>query len=659
MRTSTGASRSAWIAAGAYFLITIALTWPLARGIARDVAWDLGDSLLNMWILAWDAEQLKAILRGDFARVRTFFDANIFHPEPRTLAYSEHLFAQAVQAFPIYLATRNPILCYNLLFLSTFVLCGLGTFLLVRDLTRNTPAAFLAGLLFAFAPYRFAQVSHLQVLSVQWMPFVLYGFRRYFDGGRPRALAGAAAALVAQNLSCGYYLLYFAPLAGMYVAWEIATRGRWRDRRMWRHLATAAVAVAIAMAPFLLPYKRVRDTLQLSRDVVEISRYSADVYSYFTAFEHNRAWGSIVREYPKPEGELFPGMVPLILGLASIAAWIVQSFRLKAEATGDIVASGFSRKAIVRSLFVVAAAHVAMATIVLFRRRVDIELAFLSIRATDITRLLVIAAACAIVALLLSPRARARVVGALHQPEAIFITILVAAWWLSLGPSPRVYGRVLEIWAPYKTLFDYVPGYDAVRAPARFAMIVALALAILAGVVVARVRRASMAAGVLGLAFLLESHSLPFLVNVMVPLRHFATPEARVYRPRAAPPIYHAVARVRSDAVLLEIPFNEPDYDVRAVYYSTAHWRKLVNGYSGFFPLRYSRLAAILRAFDRADDIAWRALAEVGVTHVIVHEGAYLDDEGLRFSAWLRARGAVEVSRDRADVLFELPAPPP
>ncbi len=82
-----------------------------------------------MWALAWDCQQLLAILRGDFARLATFFDANIFHPLPLTLAYSEHFIAQAVQVLPVWALTGNPILCYNLLYLSTFVLSGLGAYL--------------------------------------------------------------------------------------------------------------------------------------------------------------------------------------------------------------------------------------------------------------------------------------------------------------------------------------------------------------------------------------------------------------------------------------------------------------------------------------------------------------------------------------------------
>src|SRR6185503_7257791 len=178
--------RRASHALAAYLVITIAVTWPLARGLGRDVAWDLGDSLLNMWILSWDGEQIRHILSGDVSRVQSFFEANVFFPVPHALAYSEHLIAQAVQIFPVYLVTANPILCYNLLFISTFVLSGLGMYLLVRELTGSGVAAFTAGLLFAFAPYRVPQSSHLQVLSSQWMPFVCYGLVRYFDTQRLR-----------------------------------------------------------------------------------------------------------------------------------------------------------------------------------------------------------------------------------------------------------------------------------------------------------------------------------------------------------------------------------------------------------------------------------------------------------------------------------------
>ena len=318
-RLPSGRARATVYATLGYAAVAVLMTWPLAAGITRDVAWDLGDSVLNMWILAWDGEQLRGILQGHYSHLRHFFDANIFHPAPLTLAYSEHLVPQAIQIFPIYALTKNPILCYNLLFLSTFVLSGLGMFLFAREVTGSTAAAVVGGLLFAFAPYRIPQSSHLQVLSSEWMPFALYGFRRYFDGGRTRAWIGASAAVILQGLSSGYYLLYFSPFALAYVVWEMWRKGRLTDRRTWLALVAAAAVAALVIAPFVIPYVRASRELALSRSLSETTRLSADVYSYATASTAQRFWGERIADvFPKREGELFPGAVPLLLALVGI-----------------------------------------------------------------------------------------------------------------------------------------------------------------------------------------------------------------------------------------------------------------------------------------------------------------------------------------------------
>jgi hypothetical protein len=113
--------RSAAVAALAYAGLAVVLTWPLILGIGSDVPGDLGDSLLNMWILAWGAEHAPQVLTGALSW-RDFWNANIFHPEPLTLALSEHLFGQTLQILPVYWISGNIILCYNLLFLSSFAM---------------------------------------------------------------------------------------------------------------------------------------------------------------------------------------------------------------------------------------------------------------------------------------------------------------------------------------------------------------------------------------------------------------------------------------------------------------------------------------------------------------------------------------------------------
>lgn len=652
-RQGPGHAREASYATVAYAAIALVMTWPLAAGLTRDVAWDLGDSVLNMWILAWDCDQLRALLQGHLSRVQHFFDANIFHPAPLTLAYSEHLVPQAIQIFPIYALTRNPILCYNLLFLSTFVLSGLGMFLFAREVTGSTAAAFIGGLLFAFAPYRIPQASHLQILSSQWMPLALYGFRRYFEGGRTRALIGGTAALVIQGLSSGYYLLYFSPFAFAYVLWEMWRRRRLADRRTWFALVAAAVLAAALISPFVVPYLRVSRELQLARSLPETTRLSADVYSYATASTAQRFWGHHIADvFPKAEGELFPGVVPVLLAIIGIVA-AGRTQRLPADPENRSP----SRAVLARILWIVAAVHALAAGITIVFRRVTLNLWLFDVRLGNASQLLLRSAIAYGVAMYLSPAMRARA-AAFMRSRGFFVLALLAAAWLSLGPSPQVLGRPLDLASPYRFLWTYVPGFEGLRVPARFAMIVALMLATLGALGAAVVARMRHGLGMLALfaaIFLYEAGAERFVVNGMSPLKEYATPVARLELPRRAPFVYRAVGQLPTAAVIADLPLGQSDYDVRAMYYSIDRWRPIVNGYSGFFPPHYGQVKVALSEVPRHPDVSLDVLRQLGVTHVIVHEAAYLDAEGRETTATLRTLGANEVFRDNTDVLLALP----
>jgi len=632
----------------AYAAIAVVMTWPLAAGMTRDVAWDLGDSVLNMWILAWDCEQLRGILQGHYSHLRHFFDANIFHPAPLTLAYSEHLVPQAIEIFPIYALTKNPILCYNLLFLSTFVLSGLGMFLFAREVTGNTAAAVVGGLLFAFAPYRIPQSSHLQVLSSQWMPFAMYGFRRYFEGGRTRALIGATAAVIVQGLSSGYYLLYFSPFAVAYVLWEMWRTGQLKDRRMWFALSAAAGVTALVIAPFVVPYFRASRELELSRSLSETTRLSADIYSYATASTAQRFWGERSGNIlPKREGELFPGAVPLLLALAGILA---------SARTPSIRDAHTTRTIIARLLFVFAVLHAVAAAATISFRRLTLDLWLFDVRLGNVTQLLLRGAIAYGIALYLSPAMRGRA-AAFMRSGGFFVLALIAAAWLSLGPSPQVLGRPLDLASPYRFLWTYIPGFEGLRVPARFAMIVALMLAVLGALgaaAVARVRHGVIVLGVLAALFLYEAGAAPFVVNGMSPVQGLVTPPARLELPRRAPLVYRAVDQLPANAVIADLPLGEADYDLRAMYYSIERWRRIVNGYSGFFPPHYGRVKVALSEVPRHPEVSMEMFRDLGVTHVIVHESAYLGTEGRDTTATLRGLGATEIFRDGSDVLVAL-----
>jgi hypothetical protein len=636
-----------------YTVSAIVMTWPLATALPSAIPWDLGDPLLNSWIVAWSADHLWRFLAGDLHAFDGYWHANIFHPAPYALAYSEHLFAQALQILPVWALTKNPVLCYNLLFLSTFVLSGLGMYLLTRELTGDARVAVVAGLCYGFAPYRISQYSHLQVLSSQWMPFALYGLKRYLDTGRARALAGGAAALVAQALSCGYYLVFFTPVALAYVAFGILTRPRARTIRVLGQITLAAIVVVAMTWPFVRPYLALRTLGFPQRPLAEVAAYSADTQSYLTAYESQWVWGSRLRRYPKAEGELFPGLVVILLAMTGVAA--DGRARWKAAADGGAPAW---RRVVASVAAFAAVAGVAVVIALLVTGRISVRMGEAQIRATSLSGAVARMMAAVAVLLAMSRRARTAAKEWLRSDLAWYALLFVAAAVLSCGPTLRSGGRVLDDPAPYAWLYHHVPGFDGLRVPARFGMVATLSLCVLGGgglhSLTRRTRHPGPWLAAAALLVLAEGGVAPLPLNATEAPNVYAEPDRRLYIDGRPPAVYEALRALPPDAVVLELPLGFARWDVRAVFYSTVHWRRLVNGYSGGTPQQYATTSAALSRLETEPSVAWSGLRATGATHVVVHRGAYLNGRAAAVVQWLENAGATRIGDYGTDRLFRV-----
>jgi hypothetical protein len=638
----------------AYAALTIAFTWPVTAGLASDVPGDLGDSLLNMWILAWGADHLPGLLAGP-AGWNAFWHGNIFHPEPYSLALSEHLFGQVLQIAPVYAATGNAILAYNLIFLSTFVLSAFGAFLLVRDLTGDWRAGFVAGLVYGFLPYRIAQIAHVQVLSSQWMPFALWGIHRYIAHGSTRALAGGTAALVMQNWSCGYYLLFFAPFVPLFAIQQLWTFGRLPDRRAWIGLSAAAAATLVLTVPFLMPYLEVQRLYSFERPLGEIVYYSGNVWSYLTAPLDVHAWGRVLRWHEGAEGDTFLGTAAAILALVAIAASVVEARR----GTPVQADSGRWRRI---ATWVVGMALVLQAwgfMMAFLAGGFMFDVAGITIRATTPVRLLVQTAALLALLLVLSPRARAWAARWIRLPVPFFVGVLILAMWLSLGPEPHAGPELISGMGLYSLLYEHVPGFTGLRVPARYAMVSGLFLSVLAGFGTATLLRRPWGLAAVGCAaalIVVDAAAMPLTINRTWGERE-TTPPERVYPPSGAPRVYHRIAALPAGTVVAEFPFGDPAWEIRYVYYASLHRQPIVNGYSGAYPPAYKNRVAALTLYAVNGDAAWQALLDAGTTHVVVHVPAFANPhEPGHFASWLESRGARLVeSFAEGDALYAMP----
>jgi hypothetical protein len=290
--------------------LTCVMTYPQARQMDR-VSVDTADPLLSTWRLAWFAHQLP---RDPLH----LYDANIFYPERRTLAYSDAMLVPSLTIAPAVWLGMHQLLAYNLLLLSGFALSGAAMFLLVRSLTHHVGAALFAGFVFAFLPFRFMHYAHLELQMSYWMPLCLWSLHKCAAGGRMRdgVLTGLFFAL--QMLSSWYYGIFFAtfllPVGGAILLGE----GLKKAARAIKPLVAGAALALVLIVPFAIPYFQARQSLG-DRPVSEIQFYSATPQNYLGAHQRNALFGPITAQWGGQERELFQGVaVPLI---ALVGLW--------------------------------------------------------------------------------------------------------------------------------------------------------------------------------------------------------------------------------------------------------------------------------------------------------------------------------------------------
>ena len=296
---------------GLFFLLAVAGTWPLASHPGSALPSDLGDPLLNAWILGWDAQRLRLGLSG-------LWNAPILYPNTQTLAFSEHLLGLAVPLAPVVWLTGNSILAYNVAFILTYVLAAIGMFLLARTITGRDDAALLAALAFGFSPVRTDQISHLQVLASGWMPICLWSLHRYFATFSLRALGLFALAFAWQAYSNGYFLYFLSLPVVMVVVFECVARRDVLKARIGRTLADLSVAAAcilLSLAPIVMVYLDVRERYGLRRSYGDLVNFAANVESYLHVAEPVRLWSRWLATDLQAERQLFPGLTVLILAV--------------------------------------------------------------------------------------------------------------------------------------------------------------------------------------------------------------------------------------------------------------------------------------------------------------------------------------------------------
>jgi len=230
-------------------------------------------------------------------------------------------------------------------------------------------------------------------------------------------------------------------------------------------------------------------------------------------------------------------------------------------------------------------------------------------------------------------RGRPGAFAATSSVERALWAVVVTGVVLSAGPSLDVAG--LSIPLPYRALYELVPGFSSIRVPIRFAIVVAAALAALAGLAFARwctrldPRTSLAAAAALALACVIDAAPRPVTVTA-------------ANLGAAAPPEYTWLAAQDGDGALLELPGSASGDDVigntrngRYMVASTIHWKPLVNGWTAYPPHAAPLLAAAIRDLPEPDALGFLVDA-AALRWIVVHRDQLSRDEAARWP-----RGAI------------------
>jgi hypothetical protein len=505
--------------------LTCLLTYPQVLGFATTLPYN-SDPYFSIWRLAWVAHTIR--------RAPTdLFNANIFYPEPLTFAYSDAMLLPGIVFAPLFWAGVNPVIIYNFALFLAFTLSGLVAFWLARMVTGNGGAALVAGVIYAYAPYRFTHYEHLELQLVFWIPLLLGVIHRTLPQVRARDGLLIGAILGLQILSCIYAGIFAAMFCAVFVPCLMAAT----DVRHWRALTKPLIAATVVTVALTLPYAYAYTAARATvgtRSLEQFRLYSASPTHFLSAPQMNRVWGHTAITDPLLANEmnLFPGVIAVLLAMVGI-------FRSTAR----------SRYAYVAGL--------------------------------------------------------------------IFALVMTA------GAN----GLLFE-W-----LFEHVPLVRALRAPARFEMLVVLCLAVLSAygmtALIETARPKAALTGGIVVLLMLEYASQPPLEAVPMPSK------------------VDAYLAQKPPVVIVELPLVSEkgmfgSLDWRYMYQGLPHFNKMLNGYSGYAPASFYETREVMRTFP--DDRSIAFLRDRRVEYIVVRAGLYDRDQ---------AAGLLERMKERKELTLE------
>jgi hypothetical protein len=255
-------------------------------------------------------------------------------PYTLNLVFHTYTLSRDILALPL-LSLFDLVLTSNLITLFSFGLSGLAIYLLVHDLTDDPLPSFIAGLVYACSPYRFAHLSgHYQLITIEWIPFyALYTLRYYRKADRSH-LAFAALFALLTSLTDYYYALYLIVWSGLLALYRLIFMPE-RPKTLARARSLAGTAVLVHLPLIGLMLWGISQGGWVGRPVGSdmLEAFSADLAGFMVPSIQHPVFGAWAQQISQgwntqfAEHTVYLGITPLILMLVAtimISNWSIQ-----------------------------------------------------------------------------------------------------------------------------------------------------------------------------------------------------------------------------------------------------------------------------------------------------------------------------------------------
>lgn len=306
-----------------YFFIFIFLFSFVFKSLLLNIKTNLldwGDPAFVVWQINQTVKKIKTL------NFFNFFETNAFYPNKLTLLFADIFLPQALIATPISFFTNNPVLVFNIVFIITFILNYISSFLFWRQIFKKDTVGFLGALFTVFSPFFHLQLGHFQMISFWPFFFSLYFIYKNKEEKKVKNLILAGIFLSLQFLTSVYLSIFLAFSIFLFYAIDFIFSKR--KINALKDLIIIFTVFFILDGIFIKGYLDVKKLYNIKRDIHEYILYSAHLSDYLFTTPINSLIhkSKIINRWNKfdkhviGEKVAFPGFTLFILSLAGFLA---------------------------------------------------------------------------------------------------------------------------------------------------------------------------------------------------------------------------------------------------------------------------------------------------------------------------------------------------